>query len=119
MKIVTGIGGWPSKAPQAAKDAEESGYDIVTCGELAHDSIVLMTLAATETSRIELQTSVTIAFPRSPMVLAMEAWDIQELSNGRFTLGLGSQVKGHNERRFGGTWSPPAPRMREYIQMMR
>ena len=112
MKIVTGIGGWPSKAPQAAKDAEESGYDIVTCGELAHDSIVLMTLAATETSRIELQTSVTIAFPRSPMVLAMEAWDIQELSNGRFTLGLGSQVKGHNERRFGCTWSPPAPRMR-------
>ena len=52
------------------------------------------------------------------MVLAMEAWDIQELSGGRFTLGLGSQVKGHNERRFGGTWSPPAPRMKEFIQMM-
>jgi probable F420-dependent oxidoreductase len=53
------------------------------------------------------------------MVLAMEAWDIQHLSNGRFSLGLGSQVKGHNERRFGGTWSAPAPRMREYIDMMR
>jgi probable F420-dependent oxidoreductase len=53
------------------------------------------------------------------MVLAMEAWDIQHLSGGRFSLGLGSQVKGHNERRFGGTWSAPAPRMEEYIAMMR
>ena len=65
-----------------------------------------------------MQTSVTIAFPRSPLVLAMEAWDIQHLSGGRFIIGLGSQVKGHNERRFGGTWTAPAPRMREYIQMM-
>tara|TARA_B100000809_G_scaffold68538_2_gene65725 strand:- start:3974 stop:4909 length:936 start_codon:yes stop_codon:yes gene_type:complete len=80
--------------------------------------MLTMTLAATSTDRVGLQTSVTIAFPRSPMVLAMEAWDIQELSGGRFTLGLGSQVKGHNERRFGGTWSPPAPRMKEFIQMM-
>jgi probable F420-dependent oxidoreductase len=119
MKLVTGIGGWPRQAPAAAKRAEEQGYDIVTCGELAHDSILTMALAATTTERVELQTSVTIAFPRSPMVLAMEAWDLQHLSGGRFSLGLGSQVKGHNERRFGGTWSPPAPRMREYIQMMR
>ena len=53
------------------------------------------------------------------MVLAMEAWDLQQLSGGRFCIGLGSQVKGHNERRFGGTWTAPAPRMREYIRMMR
>lgn len=52
------------------------------------------------------------------MVLAMEAWDLQQLSGGRFCLGLGSQVKGHNERRFGGTWTAPAPRMGEYIRMM-
>jgi probable F420-dependent oxidoreductase len=119
MKLVTGIGGWPREAPAAARRAEENGYDIVTCGELAHDSMLTMALAATSTERVELQTSVTIAFPRSPMVLAMEAWDIQHLSGGRFSLGLGSQVKGHNERRFGGTWSAPAPRMREYILMMR
>jgi probable F420-dependent oxidoreductase len=119
MKLVTGVGGWPKRAPEAARRAEAQGYDVVTCGELAHDSIVTMALAATTTERIELQTSVTIAFPRSPMVLAMEAWDIQHLSGGRFTLGLGSQVKGHNERRFGGTWSAPAPRMREYLQMVR
>ena len=78
-----------------------------------------MALAANATERIELLTSVTIAFPRSPMVLAMEAWDIQRLSKGRFNIGLGSQVKGHNERRFGGTWSAAAPRMKEYIQMMK
>ena len=119
MKLVTGIGGWPKQASEAARKAEEQGADVVACGELAHDSMLVMTLAAAATERVELQTSVTIAFPRSPMVLAMEAWDIQHLSEGRFSLGLGSQVKGHNERRFGGTWSPPAPRMREYIDMMR
>ncbi|HEX2849056.1 MAG TPA: TIGR03617 family F420-dependent LLM class oxidoreductase [Acidimicrobiales bacterium] len=119
MKLVTGVGGWPKGVPDAAKRAEDEGFDILTCGELAHDSMLTMAVAATATERIELQTSVTIAFPRSPMVLAMEAWDIQHLSGGRFSLGLGSQVKGHNERRFGGTWSAPAPRMREYIQMVR
>ena len=107
MKLVTGVGGWPKGVPAAARRAEEDGFDILTCGELSHDSMLTMALAATTTERIELQTSVTIAFPRSPMVLAMEAWDIQHLSGGRFSLGLGSQVKGHNERRFGGTWSAP------------
>ncbi len=119
MKVITGIGGWPGAAPAQAKKAEDDGFDCVTCGELAHDSVLTMALAATSTRRIGLQTSVTIAFPRSPMVLAMEAWDIQQISGGRFAIGLGSQVKGHNERRFGGTWTAPAPRMREYIQMMR
>jgi probable F420-dependent oxidoreductase len=119
MKLVTGIGGWPVEAGERGLAAEAAGYDIVTCGELAHDSILTMALAANATARIELMTSVTIAFPRSPMVLAMEAWDIQRLAKGRFSIGLGSQVKGHNERRFGGTWSAAAPRMKEYIQMMK
>jgi probable F420-dependent oxidoreductase len=119
MKLVTGIGGWPDQAGAQAVSAEKDGYDMVTCGELAHDSILTMTLAANATERVELLTSVTIAFPRSPMVLAMEAWDIQRLSRGRFNIGLGSQVKGHNERRFGGAWSAAAPRMKEYIQMMK
>ena len=119
MKLVTGVGGWPDSAAERARQAEEEGFDIVTCGELAHDSILTMALAANATTRIETMTSVTIAFPRSPMVLAMEAWDIQRLSKGRFSIGLGSQVKGHNERRFGGTWSAAAPRMKEYIRMMK
>ena len=118
MKVITGAGGWPSAIAEQARAAEADGFDVLTCGELAHDSVLTMTVAATATERIGLQTSVTIAFPRSPMVLAMEAWDLQHLSRGRFCIGLGSQVKGHNERRFGGTWSAPAPRMREYIRMM-
>ena len=118
MKVITGVGGTAEAITQQARNAESLGYDAITCGELAHDSIVTMTVAALATERIGLQTSVTIAFPRSPLVLAMEAWDLQLLSKGRFALGLGSQVKGHNERRFGGTWTAPAPRMREYIQMM-
>jgi alkanesulfonate monooxygenase SsuD/methylene tetrahydromethanopterin reductase-like flavin-dependent oxidoreductase (luciferase family) len=56
-----------------------------------------------------------IAFPRSPMTVANMGWDLQSFGNGRFQLGLGTQVKGHNERRFSVPWSPPAPRMREYI----
>ncbi len=119
MRLTTGIGGWPNDAAEQAIKAEENGFDNVTCGELAHDSILTMALAGAKTSRIGLQTSVTIAFPRSPMVLAMEAWDIQRMTGGRFAIGLGSQVKGHNERRFGGSWSAAAPRMKEYIQMMR
>ncbi len=119
MKLMTGIGGWPDTAGAQARAAEDKGFDMASCGELSHDSIVTMALAASATERIELLTSVTIAFPRSPMVLAMQAWDIQRLSAGRFSIGLGSQVKGHNERRFGGTWSAAAPRMKEYIQMMK
>ncbi len=118
MEVITGVGGWPGDVPAQARTAEAAGFDCITCGELAHDSMLIMALAATATERIGLQTSVTIAFPRSPLVIAMEAWDIQHLSRGRFIIGLGSQVKGHNERRFGGTWTAPAPRMREYIQMM-
>jgi probable F420-dependent oxidoreductase len=119
MKLGTLVGGWLNGVAPTAQKAEANGYDYLACGELSHDSILTMTVAATATSRIELQTSVTIAFPRSPMVLAMEAWDLQVLSQGRFNIGLGSQVKGHNERRFGGTWAPAAPRMKEYIQMMK
>ncbi len=119
MKLGTGVGGWPGKAPEQAQQAETNGYDYINCGELAHDSILTMALAGYATDKIELLTSVTIAFPRSPMVLAMEAWDIQQLTRGRFNIGLGSQVKGHNERRFGGSWSPAAPRMKEYIKMMK
>jgi len=118
MKVITSVGGWPAEIPEQAEAAEAEGFDCITCGELSHDSLLIMTVAATATEQIGLQTSVTIAFPRSPFVLAMEAWDLQHLSRGRFILGLGSQVKGHNERRFGGTWTAPAPRMREYIRML-
>jgi len=106
MKIGTGVGGWLTGIAEGVRAAESNGFDFVTCGELAHDSILTMTVAAGATEHIELDTSVTIAFPRSPMVQPKEAWDLQHYSNGRFNIGLGSQVKGHNERRFGGGTQP-------------
>src|SRR5215467_6134016 len=69
--------------------------------------------------KIELHTGVAISFPRSPMVAANIGWDLAASSGGRFTLGLGSQIRPHNEKRFSVPWSAPAPRMREYIQSVR
>ncbi len=78
-----------------------------------------MTLAAEHTERIRIASSVAIAFPRSPMIVAGMAWSLQQMAGGRISLGLGPQVKGHNEQRFSVPWSPPGPRMREYIQSVR
>ncbi len=78
-----------------------------------------MALAAQATARLKLATSVAIAFPRSPTVTAMSAWTLQKLSAGRFTLGLGTQVKAHIERRFGMPASPAGPWIREYVGAVR
>ena len=86
--------------PSEAAWAEAVGFDALSKNETAHDSFIPLTLAATSTTRAMLQTSVAIAFPRSPMIAAYTARDLQDLSQGRFRLGLGTQVKGHIERRF-------------------
>ena len=99
--------------------AESMGYDSVSSNETAHDSFLPLTLAATSTNRATLETRVAIAFPRSPMVTAYLARDLQDLSKGRFRLGLGTQVKGHIERRFSTNWEAPGPRLREYVQSLR
>lgn len=105
--------------PAQAKRAEALGFDGVSFGELAHDVFLLAAVALEHTTRINVGTSIAIAFPRSPMVVGYTSWDLQRMSDGRFELGLGTQVKGHNERRFSVEWSPPAPRMKEYIQSLR
>ena len=87
--------------------------------ELGHDPFAPLAFAAVATERVELTPSVAVAFPRSPTVLASQAWDIHANSRGRFVLGLGSQVKGHNERRFGIAWTAPAPRLRDYVRALR
>lgn len=103
-----------------ARRAEEMGFDGVTTPEAGHDPFLPLVVAAEHTRRILLGTNVAIAFPRSPMVTAQIAWDLQQLSGGRFRLGLGTQVKGHNERRYAAPWSaPPGPRLREYIQCLK
>lgn len=100
---------------QQAARLEAIGYDVLTTQENRHDPYLPMAVAAVSTSSATLATSVAIAFPRSPMVAANVGWDLQRASKGRFELGLGSQVKGHNERRFSVPWSAPAPRMEEYV----
>jgi probable F420-dependent oxidoreductase len=87
--------------------------------EGAHDAFVYMALAADGTERIQLGTSIALAFARSPMAMAYPAWDLQRLAAGRFVLGLGSQIKPHIERRFSMPWSRPADRMREYVAALR
>ncbi len=104
---------------RAAAKIEEMGFDGVTTPEAGHDPFLPLTIAAEHTGKILLGTNVAIAFPRSPMVSAQIAWDLQSYSGGRFRMGLGTQVKGHNERRYSTPWpSPPGPRMREYVLCM-
>ena len=109
---------WRDVAPFAAA-AEAAGFDALMTVELGHDVFTPLAFAALATQRIELTPSIAVAFSRSPTVMAAQAWDLQANSNGRFVLGLGSQVKGHNERRFGIPWSPPAPRLRDYVRALR
>jgi probable F420-dependent oxidoreductase len=120
MRVETGIplDDW-SRVAETARSAERLGYDGLVSAEIANDPFVPLALAAMATERIHLGTAIAVCFPRSPMVMANIAWDLQTQSGGRFTLGLGAQVKGHNERRFSVPWSPPVPRIREYIEAMR
>jgi probable F420-dependent oxidoreductase len=120
MRVFTAIpmDDWRQAGP-AARAAEDSGFDAVMTVELGHDVFTPLALAALATQRVELTPSIAVAFPRSPTVTAGSAWDLHANSGGRFVLGLGSQVKGHNERRFGIEWVPPAPRLRDYIGALR
>ncbi len=102
-----------------AELVERLGFDGLVLTETKEDPFVVMAMAATTTERIALTTAVAIAFPRSPTVTAMTAWTLQRASHGRFRLGLGTQVKGHVERRYGVPWHPPGPWMEDYIAAVR
>ena len=120
MKVDGKLGGWQTAAVIGeARRHEQAGYDGLWSSESAHDPFLPLVLAAEHTERIELGTAIAVAFARSPMQLAYTAHDLQSFSGGRFTLGLGSQIRPHIERRFGMPWSHPAPRMREYILALR
>lgn len=107
------------EAQKMAKIAEQAGFDEIVTAENAHGPFLPLAAAALVTERIQLGTAVAMAFPRSPTIMAHAAWDIHIASHGRFRLGLGSQVKTHNERRFGVPWTPPVPRMRDYVGAVR
>ncbi len=99
--------------------AESVGLDAVLVEETKDDPFQLLALGASTTERIQLGTSVAMAFPRSPTITAMSAWSLQKLSQGRFVLGLGTQVRAHIQRRYGFEWSAPAPWTRDYVNAMR
>jgi probable F420-dependent oxidoreductase len=119
MKVDGGISLELSKAAASAKEAEAAGYDGAWTAETSHDPFLPHVLAAEHTDRLELGTSIAVAFARNPMNLANLAWDLQSYSKGRFILGLGSQIKPHITKRFSMEWSHPAPRMRELILAIR
>ena len=120
MKVDGKLAVWNTAAVIAeAAQHEASGYDGLWASESAHDPFLPLMLAGEHTERLELGTAIAVAFARSPMQLAYTAHDLQAYCGGRFSLGLGSQVKAHIERRFDMPWSHPAPRMREYISALR
>lgn len=106
-------------AGRTAAAAEAAGYAGVATLENRHDPFLPLALAATTTRHIELATGIALAFVRSPMVTAHLAWDLNAASGGRFVLGLGTQIRAHNEKRFSVPWTPPVPRLREYVQALR
>jgi probable F420-dependent oxidoreductase len=115
VKVDAYLSGGLGEAELVAAQARAAGYDGLWSAELNHDPFLPLARAATAALPMQLGTSIVVAFARSPMTLAGTAWDLQELSGGRFLLGLGSQVRAHIQRRFSMPWSQPAARMREFI----
>lgn len=119
MKIDAMMSGGLGEAPAEAAAAQAAGYDGLHSSEVQHDPFLLAARAAGGAPGLDFGTSIAVAFARSPMTVAYSAWDLQALTGGRFYLGLGSQVKGHIERRFSMPWSHPGARMREYMLALR
>lgn len=119
VKVDAAVVGRLAQVPDAARALERRGYDGCWTAEIDHDPFLPVTLAAEHTSRIDLGTSIAVAFARNPMTVAQIGWDLQEYSQGRFLLGLGSQIKPHIERRFSMPWGSPVARMREFVAAMR
>lgn len=116
MKIDSGLMSSLEEAGDRAAAMEAFGYDGLLTAELSHDPFFPLVLAAQRTERVELRTGIAVAFSRNPMLLANMAWDLQNLSKGRFALGLGSQIKAHITKRFSMPWSKPAARMQDMIE---
>jgi probable F420-dependent oxidoreductase len=121
MKIDAGLMGPTdlTKVPAEAKRLEAEGYDGLITAEMSTDPFFPLLIAAEHTERIDLMTSIAVAFARNPMIVANVSNDLQALSKGRFILGLGSQIKPHITKRFSMPWSHPAARMREFVLAMR
>ena len=105
--------------PEQVKKLEAQGFDGVGTAEMAHDPFMPLLLAAEHSENIEISTGIAVAFARSPMILANLGHDLNSYSGGRFTMGLGSQIRPHITKRFSMPWGAPAPQMRELVLAMR
>jgi probable F420-dependent oxidoreductase len=119
VKVDATIACDPATGAGLAARLEAAGYDGVWTAETQHDPFLPLAAAAVSTEHVVLGTAIATAFTRSPMVTAMTAWDLQRASRGRFVLGLGTQVRAHNVRRFSVPWEAPAPRLRELVSALR
>ncbi len=119
MKVDAGIGTDLHKVPGQVAAIEKAGYDGVRTAEMNHDPFFPLLLAAEHSDKLEIITSIAVAFARSPMILANIGHDLNAYSKGRFTLGLGSQIKPHITKRFSMQWGAPAAQMRELVLAMR
>ena len=119
MRVDGGVGSDLATVGAQAQELEEMGYSGIMTAETAHDPFFPLLVAAQNTERVELMTSIAVAFARTPMVLANIGHDLNAYSKGRFVLGLGSQIRPHITKRFSMPWSSPAARMREFILAMR
>ena len=119
MKVDTGINIDLRAIPDAMKAIEAQGYDGVRTAEMNHDPFFPLLLAAEHSEKLEIASSIAVAFARSPMNLANIGHDLNAYSKGRFTMGLGSQIKPHITKRFSMPWGGPAAQMRELILAMR
>jgi probable F420-dependent oxidoreductase len=119
MKVDGGVGWDLEKVGAEAKALEEMGYSGILSAETSHDPFFPLVVAALNTQRIDLMTSIAVAFARTPMILANIGHDLNAVAKGRFILGIGSQIAPHITKRFSMPWSSPAPRMREFILAMR
>ncbi|RLA44270.1 MAG: LLM class F420-dependent oxidoreductase [Gammaproteobacteria bacterium] len=97
----------------------DAGYTGAQTIETGHDPFLPLVLAAEHSKDINLSTAVAVAFGREPLNQGALGNDLNSYSEGRFILGMGSQIKAHIEKRFSMPWSKPAARMREMIEAMR
>jgi len=108
------------EVPAIARAAEEIGFDALWTQETQHDPFLPCAMIAEHTTRLNFGTAVAVSFARSPANIAYTAWDLAAQSDGRFILGLGTQVKAHIERRFGQPWPESVTgKLREQIQVIR